>query len=264
MHTRGVAVALLMLSAPLALAGCAMGFAPNSGRYNEFPSGETTGPIVAEAAVGYTGPTPAGELLAKAVAEGAAAEAGPAIGGQPAQSAVQRKLIRDAALVIGVASREEAGRSAAKVAERLGGYVQEATTRGVLLRVPADRFEAALEELAKLGLVSDRKVQVRDVTEEYVDLELRLKSKRAMLARLEALAAKAEKIEDLLKVEQELSRLTLEIEQLEGKLRLLASQTTLSRIAVEFVESAQAARGRASPRLPFWWLQGLGLSNLVN
>ena len=256
MRIRWVIAAVAVLVALPAVAGC--------GQSNLIGYAfERATPVVAEAAVAYAGPTPAAEMLGKALAEQSAAEAGPAIGDVGAAVA-QRKLIRDAALVIGVGNREEAARSATRTAERLGGYVQEASVRGVLLRVPADRFEAALEDLAKLGLVSDRKVQVRDVTEEYVDLELRLRSKRAMLSRLEALAAKAEKVEDLLKVEQELSRLTLEIEQLEGKLRLLASQTALSRIAVEFVESARAAEMQTTLRLPFSWLQGLGLSNLMD
>jgi hypothetical protein len=232
-----------------------MGGVPNLMGYPDADRGGQGGSTAAEQ-------PPAADVLQRALAEQAAADAGPVIGDDPARPAAERKLIRDAALTVGVASCSEAVRGAQAVAAKLGGYVQEATGHGAVLRVPADRFDAALDELSALGLVSDRKVQVRDVTEEYVDLELRLKNKRATLARLEALATKADKVEDLLKIEQETSRLMLEIEQLEGKLRLMASQVALSHIAVEFVESAQAARGDA-PRLPFGWLRSLGLGNLL-
>jgi len=175
-----------------------------------------------------------------------------------------RKLIRDAALVLGVGNREESARRAQALAVRLGGYVQESTTEAVVLRVPSDRFDTALEDLAAMGLLVDRKVQARDVTEDYADLELRLRAKRSMLARLQELVKKAEKVEDLLKIEQEISRLVTEIEQLEGKLRLMNNQVAFSKIAVAFQLSTRTAAVQFTARLPFYWLRTLGLRFLVD
>ena len=185
------------------------------------------------------------------------------IGDEPGARVQVRKLIRDAALVLGVGNREESSRQAQALAVRLGGYVQESTTDAVVLRVPSDRFDTALEELAAMGLVIDRKVQARDVTEEYADLELRLRAKRSMLERLQELVKKAEKVEDLLKIEQEISRLVTEVEQLEGKLRLMRNEVAFSKIAVAFQLSTRTAAGLFTARLPFYWLRTLGLGYLV-
>jgi hypothetical protein len=184
------------------------------------------------------------------------------IGDEPGVPVMVRKLIRDAALVVGVGNCDEAVRQAQALAGKFGGYVQEATNEQVVLRVPSDTFDTALETIARMGLVVERKVQARDVTEEYCDLELRLRSKRAMLERLQELLKKAEKVEDILKIETEISRLMTEVEQLEGKLRLMQNQVAYSKIAVQFVLSTQAAGAKAMARLPFWWLDTLGLSAL--
>ncbi len=184
--------------------------------------------------------------------------------GEAAPSVMDRKLVRDAALVLGVIDRDAAAARAGRLATECGGYVQTAESAALTLRVPGDRFDLLLDELARIGVVKERKVQVRDVTEEYVDLELRLKSKRAMLDRLEALAARAEKMEDLLRVEQEIARLIQETEQLEGKLRLLSSRVTMGCITIRFTETAVVSERAPVPRLPFWWLHTLGLSALTN
>lgn len=185
------------------------------------------------------------------------------IGDQPQVSVQERKLIRDAALVVGVGNVEESVRQAGALAGILGGYVQEATTQRVVLRVPSDRFDDAVDRLGGMGMLVDRTVKARDVTEQYLDLELRLKTKRALLERLRGLFEKAEKVEDILKIEKEISRLTTEVEQLEGKLRMMQNQVAYSKVAVEFVEAGRTAGERFGPNLPFPWLGLLGLDTLI-
>jgi Domain of unknown function (DUF4349) len=276
MSARWIVFALL----PVVLAaGCTR--ATNIARYNDIAFGDTRRapnrilggyvsdlePVAAEAAVGYEGRPTATALVTKVRFSDrgkstAGGEYGPVIG-QDAESP-ERLLIRDAGLVIGVANHEEAVRRAQAVAGELGGYAQEAATSQVVLRVPADRFDEALVRLSALGIVSDRKVQARDVTDAYADLQLRLKTKRATLERLQALLGRAEKVEDLLKIEKELERLTVDVERLEGALRLMAHRVSMSKIAVEFIESTQAASREWTPELPFPWLQALGLGGLMN
>lgn len=184
--------------------------------------------------------------------------------GDVGQPVAARMLVRDAGLVIGVAKPEDGVRQALEIARSLGGYAQTSTLDSAVLRVPAAKFDAALEGLARLGTVVERKVEVRDVTEEYTDLDLRLKGKQALLARLQELMKKADKVEDMLKFEVEISRLTTEIEQLEGKLRLLKNQVLLSCIAVRFDSSTAVASQKAGVRLPFWWLQQVGLDHILS
>jgi hypothetical protein len=106
-------------------------------------------------------------------------------------------------------------------------------------------------------------VNVRDVTEQFADLEIRLKNAEAVRERLQALLAKAAKIEDALAVERELERITQTIEQMKGRLRLLGELIAFSTITVNFQARPQDQVG-SEVRLPFDWLRELGLPPLLN
>ena len=164
----------------------------------------------------------------------------------------KRALIREAVLVLAVANPEESVRRAEALA-KLGGYAPDGIVREAVLLAAGDQ-STALEEIAKLGPVVSRQVEVLDVTEAYTDLEIQLKGKQAPLARFQEILKKAEKVEDILKIESEVSRLTTEIEQLEGKLRLMKSQIVMSRIEVRFERSTAVAAQQRHIVLPFPWL----------
>ena len=253
----GRLVVVWVTLAALAAGGCAA----EAKFYNGAHGSPATGLARSEAA------PPEAEAAAVDV-PGQKAEAGEraaamAVGGSGA-AVDKRTLIRDAALVIAAANPEESVRQAGAVAEKLGGYVQSETLGEAVLRVPASRFDEALEALGKLGPVASRKVEVWDVTEADTDLEIELKGKEATLARFQEILKKAEKVEDVLKIETEVARLTTEIEQLEGKLRLMKSQVTMSRIAVWFERSTAVAAQQRHVELPFPWLLSIGLDQLMS
>ena len=161
---------------------------------------------------------------------------------------------------------DEVGRAVAetrKLAERLGGYMQRMTGSGIVIRVPAARFDQAVAELEKMGSVTERYVQAQDVTEEYVDLEIRLKSAKALLAKLLGLLEKAKDVKQALEVEKELARVRTEVERLEGQLNRLASRVAYATITVNFIAAPQAP-GELKVVLPFWWLRTLGLKDLMS
>ena len=98
------------------------------------------------------------------------------------------KVIRTAtlSLVVPPDTFEERFAEAQDVAERLGGYVQTSTGRDrsgtLVMRVPADRFAAAMRELRGLGEVEVQSVRGQDVTADYVDLQARLRIAKARRA----------------------------------------------------------------------------------
>jgi hypothetical protein len=101
------------------------------------------------------------------------------------------------------------------------------------LRVPADRFDQLLDDIASLGVAERREVQADDVTEEYVDLTARLKNKQQLESRLlELVAKRGDEIKDVLAIETELSRVREEIERLQGRLRYLSDRVALTTIEV--------------------------------
>jgi hypothetical protein len=93
------------------------------------------------------------------------------------------------------------------------------------LRVPSGATQGVFAELEKLGEVLNQTVTARDVSKEYFDATLRLSSLEATLRRYEEILTKANKVEEILRIEQELARLRAEIEQVKGNLRWLQDRT---------------------------------------
>lgn len=126
--------------------------------------------------------------------------------------------------------------------KKSGGYIahfREDRSSGNLrggewvLRVPVERFDAVLEGASRLGVPQKREVTAEDVTEEYVDLSARLKSKQGIEARLlELVKTKAGEVKDIVAVETELGRVREEIERIEGRLRFLADRVALTTITI--------------------------------
>ena len=158
---------------------------------------------------------------------------------------IERKIIRNADLQLEANSPEETQQKVTAIAESKGGFVIESTqsssdvkvsTRDVVsmtVRVPAEKFNEALGEIRQSGnrtLVETVKGQ--DVTEEFVDIEARLKAKRALEEQFIEIMKRSNSVADALNVQIELSNVRGEIEQIEGRKRFLENQTSLSTIKI--------------------------------
>jgi hypothetical protein len=103
----------------------------------------------------------------------------------------------------------------------------------LVFRVPVGAFDDALAAVRALGSrVSSEKVSGQDVTEEYVDLEARLRAQRAVEEQYLGVLKDAKTITDILAVEQKLGEVRTEIERAEGRRRFLENQTALATITV--------------------------------
>jgi Flp pilus assembly protein TadB len=167
----------------------------------------------------------------------------------PAAEAAPKLIIKEATIKIRTASPRSVIDASNGLAQRYGGFVvksetaaveQSAIQANVTLRVRAERLDAALAELRTLGEVLSESVSGEDVTAEFIDVQARTKAKQVLEQRLLAIAATAAKVEDMLKVETELSRVRSEIEQLEGRSKYLQDRARLSLIHVTAVSPSQA------------------------
>ncbi len=103
----------------------------------------------------------------------------------------------------------------------------------VVARVPAASFSGALEQIRAAGeRVLQEKVTGQDVTEEYLDLEARIRTQKALEAQFLEIMKQARKVEEALNVQRELASVRTEIERLEGRRRFLDNQSSLSTITV--------------------------------
>ncbi len=143
----------------------------------------------------------------------------------------------------------------------VGGHLHHRGDAEITVRVPAEAFESVLAQILELGDVLSRDVSVQDVSEEFHDLQTRIRTLEAMYARVSQLLASANDVENALAVEQHLERITLELERIRGRLRFLADRVAFSTITVRFTERATVTT--PTFELPFAWLRSLGLENLM-
>ncbi|WP_335381800.1 DUF4349 domain-containing protein [Neobacillus drentensis] len=130
---------------------------------------------------------------------------------------------------------------------KYGGYISESNVSkegneqvsgSIKIRIPQKHFQAFLHDAeSQAAEVMQRSITGQDVTEEYVDLESRLKSKRVVEERLITFMKSAVKTEDLLKISADLAAVQEEIETIEGKMKFLENQTSLSTINITLYEN---------------------------
>jgi hypothetical protein len=207
--------------------------AESSGRGGAYRGGGS-GDVAVTAQAARRGP---GRLLARSEPrdEGAPRTvASPAATQGSAKADTARFIVRSAYLRIERRDPETGVRAATDLAQRLGGWVQRTENRSATIMVPAERLDAALEELGKLGKVAKKDVRGEDVTEEYLDLRIRLDNLEKARLRYLDLLNKAQNVGETLAVEKELERITVDIERLKGRLGYLERVVRYSTIQVLF------------------------------
>jgi hypothetical protein len=177
--------------------------------------------------------------------------------------ASDRLLIYTANLSVRVTKQEEALRTCQDLAQKIGGYVLSMRGDHIQIRVPSGEFFEAIDDIQALGTVITHDVQAEDVSEQFHDLELRLKNARAVRDRLEQLLLKAVKISDALEIQTELASLSERIELMEGQLRRMGELVRYSTINASFQQREVEQHLEAHLTLPFTWLDQLSLQQLM-
>jgi hypothetical protein len=172
-------------------------------------------------------------------------------------------LIYTANITMAVYQVETALQGVEQAARDAGGYLSVRLDTSITVRVPRDRFDDAIARIEKLGDVTHRDIKAQDVTDEYVDLQARLKNAYAMRDRLTELLARAA-VKEAIDIEKELGRVTEEIERMEGRMKLLRDQIAFSTITVSFNPLAPDRVRESSMLNAFPWLQNLGLGSLLD
>jgi Domain of unknown function (DUF4349) len=150
------------------------------------------------------------------------------------KATVKRIVIHNATLSVGVDSRDSANARLSRIAAGAGGYAVTLGNDMSVIRVKTELLASTIVEISTLGKVTDKSISGNDVTDEYSDYQLRLESATKARTRYLELLAKAENVEATLKVEKELERLSIEIEQLEGKIKKIDHLAAYSTISVHY------------------------------
>jgi hypothetical protein len=228
--------------------------------------GSAKGPSYSRAMEAPGAPAPPADV--SAADSGAMASLSPAAtpggpqGPQPIQVVSGPLLIYTANLTLAVFEATRNIDAVEQLARARNGYLVRRTNDAISIRVPAEIFHEVVAEIAGLGDVTHREINAQDVTDQFRDLETRLRNLHAVRDRLEALLAQAKNVQEALQVERELERVTAEIESIKGTLEMLGHLIAYSTINVAF-QARPVERVDPIVELPFPWLQELGLQRLL-
>lgn len=160
----------------------------------------------------------------------------------------KRMIIRSGTMQVEVDNYGDTEGKVKQIVGGVNGFVTNSTAQlnasgkkqgTITIRVSADKFDALVDELSKIGKVMNQNISGKDVTEEYMDSEARLKTQRELEARLlQLLAEKTANLTAVVEVEQKLAAVRENIEKTEGRMRFLKDQASYSTITLSVFEPA--------------------------
>jgi hypothetical protein len=172
----------------------------------------------------------------------------PAAANPKAAAIVDRKILYSADLSMVTANFTKLESAIVKLVRENDGYIADADVGGTVglnrharwkIRIPVEKFDSFLTSASGLGELSQRQIHSQDVTEEFYDLESRIKNKKVEETRLlKHLTDSTGKLDEILAAEKELSRVREEVERQEGRLRLLANLASLTTVTITASESS--------------------------
>jgi len=162
--------------------------------------------------------------------------------GQP--TAQERAVIYNAHVSLETADIQSALAKIRGLAEAYGGYVASSSrsTYGmqnraeINIRVPKDKFHAAVQQIEAYGRVLDEDTSSEDITQQYIDVKARLNNLLKQEERLREILDMAKTVDEILKVENELARIRGDIDSLQGQINYLEGVSEMSLISVTLTE----------------------------
>ncbi|WP_083937758.1 DUF4349 domain-containing protein [Hymenobacter aerophilus] len=175
-----------------------------------------------------------------------------------AAPAVNRKLVYHATVRMKVADLARANQRMDSLTRAVGAFVEGASEERedgewrheMKIRVAPARFQALLAGLGRFGTVESKQLSTDDVTAQHADITARLASKRALEQRYLELLKKANKVSDLLEIEQKVGEIREEIEATQSRLRALNDEVAYSTITLTYYQELSQRRPDA-PVLSF-------------
>lgn len=181
---------------------------------------------------------------------------------KPKQIQEQVKIIRNASLRMEVKDIEEATRIARRYTSQYAGYVSDERMKNTYyskenrftIRVPQEYFDTLMDSISSLSdHIDSKSVSTIDVTEEYVDIQSRLQTKKEVKKRYEdILRSKAKTVKEVLQAEEKIRILQEEIEVAEGRLRYMTTNVSYSTIQIDVYETISEIDDVRDEKPSFW------------
>ena len=139
--------------------------------------------------------------------------------------------------------------------QELNGYISndyeydyaDRLEHSLTIRVPADKFDLLLTKISEsIDKLDSKNIDVLDVTEEYLDVEARIKTKKELQNRYMELLKRAAKVDEMLSIEKEIGNLQTEIESVEGRMKYLKDRIAFSTLTATYYQKSTSKFGFAS------------------
>jgi len=116
--------------------------------------------------------------------------------------------------------------------------------RNLTIKVPSQNFDRFISNISKgVSYFEVKNISAEDVTEQFIDLTSRLKTKKKLEERYLEILQKATKISEILEIEKQISAIREEIEAKEGQLKYLESRVSESTVTIEFYKTIAEKEG---------------------
>lgn len=110
--------------------------------------------------------------------------------------------------------------------------------RNISIRVPSQNFDTFIQSISKgVSYFDEKNISSQNVTEEFIDINSRLNTKRKLEARYLEILQRANKISEILEIEKQISTIREEIEAKEGRLKYLENRVSESTVTIEFYKT---------------------------
>jgi hypothetical protein len=156
---------------------------------------------------------------------------------------IEAKIIREATLRFETEDLSATHDAIRANVKKFNGLIQNDTQgkdyntfyRNITIRIPSLKFDAFINEISKgVAYFDQKQITANDVTEEYIDIDARIKTKKQLENRYLELLRKATKVSEILEIETQLSTIREEIESKEGRLKYLQNRVSMSSVSIEF------------------------------
>jgi len=163
---------------------------------------------------------------------------------------VARKWVKEGTLQFRTSDNEKTYQLITQSLKGFGAYISEESTISqnnrsgyqMTIRVPAERFDSLFQFIvdnARIRELDKKAIQIRDVTEEYIDIQARLKIKKESELKLTELLQQSRVLSETLEIQKQLTDLRAEIESIEGRLNFVSDQVQFSTLRVSFYETVK-------------------------
>jgi len=169
-----------------------------------------------------------------------------------ADQQIEQKIIKEATLRFETDNLETSfiqiekavAASKARIINDSEGKDYATAFRNLIIKVPSQNFDLFVNDVSKgVSYFETKNISAEDVTEQYIDLTSRLKTKKKLEERYLEILKKANKVSDILEIEEQISAIREEIEAKEGQLKYLESRVSESTLTIEFYKTIVEKEG---------------------